>query len=141
MIDGLLASHPEQIYGLKDSGGDAEHTAMLIRRYPGLRIFTGSAPLLSRALADGATGGIFALANAFPGEMRAVIAAHATADGETAQRRAADLSAALKKHGAIPSLKALLPRIAGLPATSARAPLVNLTEGQAAALIERVGVV
>lgn len=139
VIDGLIASHPGQIYGLKDSGGDAEHTAMLIQRYPGLRIFTGSAPLLARALADGAAGGIFALANAFPHELRTVLDAHAAGEGaEAAQARVAALSAALRPYSAPAALKALLLRIAGLPATSARAPLVNLTAKEAEGLWQQV---
>ncbi|HNP74486.1 MAG TPA: dihydrodipicolinate synthase family protein [Kouleothrix sp.] len=136
VIDGLLASHPAAIYGLKDSGGDPEHTAMLIARYPQLKIFTGGAPLLARALADGAAGGIFALANVFPRELRAVLSAHAAGDNTaTAQRKATALSDLLKKHGAIPSLKALVSPIADLPATSPRAPLVSLAEADAATLL------
>lgn len=136
VIDGLIESHPGAVYGLKDSGGDGAHTALLIARYPGLQIFTGGAPLLARALADGAAGGIFALANAFPREMRAVIDAHsAGTDTTAAQRRVAALSDTLKQHGAVPSLKALLPALADLPPTWARVPLATLDEQQSIALL------
>jgi 4-hydroxy-tetrahydrodipicolinate synthase len=139
VLDGLLESHPERIYGVKDSGNDAEHTTMLIKRYPRLRIFTGGAGLLARALEDGAAGGIFALTNAFPREMRAIIDAHAAGQpAEAAQRRAAAVSDTVKKYNHIASLKALTPRIADLPPTSVRVPLANLTDAEADALLAQV---
>ena len=139
VIAGLLESHPDAIYGLKDSGGDGDHTAMLLERFPQLKIFTGGAPLLGRALADGAAGGIFALANAFPREMRAIIDAHQSGgDVAGAQRRVAALSDTLKQHGAIPSLKAALPHLADLPPSSPRAPLMPLADAAAEALVAQM---
>jgi 4-hydroxy-tetrahydrodipicolinate synthase len=132
LIDGLLDSHPGAVMGLKDSGGDAAHTAMLTARYPQLRIYTGGAPLLARALRDGAAGGIFALANAFAPELRAIIAAHdAGADSDVPQRAVVAINEALKPLGAVPALKALVPVIAGLPATTPRPPLLPLPDGAA----------
>lgn len=139
VLAGLLESHPGAVYGVKDSGGDAEHTAMLIKRFPQLKIFTGGAPLLARALADGAAGGIFALSNAFPREMRALIDAHeAGGDVAAAQRRVAALSDTLKKHGNIPSLKVAVPALADLPPTAPRAPLLPLAEADAGALLAQM---
>ncbi|MBC8077706.1 MAG: dihydrodipicolinate synthase family protein, partial [Chloroflexales bacterium] len=42
VIEGLLHSHPKQFFGIKDSSGDAPHTANLIARYPQLQIYSGS---------------------------------------------------------------------------------------------------
>lgn len=136
VLEALLASHPTAIYGVKDSGGDGEHTAMLIARFPQLNIFTGGAPLLGRALADGAAGGIFALTNAFPRELRAILDAH-QAGGQVAaaQRHVTALADTLKQHGAVPSLKAVVPTLADLPPTAPRAPLVPLDAGAAEALL------
>lgn len=136
VIEALLASHPTAIYGVKDSGGDGEHTAMLIARFPQLNIFTGGAPLLARALADGAAGGIFALTNAFPRELRAILDAH-QAGGQVAaaQRHVTALADTLKQHGAVPSLKAVVPALADLPPTVPRAPLVPLDAGAAESLL------
>lgn len=139
VIDGLLESHPGAVLGLKDSGGDPEHTAMLCARYPQLKIYTGGAPLLARALADGAAGGIFALSNAFPREMRAIIDAFvAGRPADDAQRRAAAITEAIKPYGAIPALKGLLPALADLPATSPRAPQVQIAPADAEALLARI---
>jgi 4-hydroxy-tetrahydrodipicolinate synthase len=123
------------VYGLKDSGGDLAYLSMLRQRFPELRVYVGSAALLAQALREGATGGIFALSNVFPREMRAVMTAHLNGgDVETAQQRVTALSAALKPYGNPPALKALLARMADFPQTSSRFPLVDLTDEQADAL-------
>jgi 4-hydroxy-tetrahydrodipicolinate synthase len=135
VIEGLYQSHPHMVYGLKDSGGDLAYLSMLRQRFPELRVYVGSAALLAQALREGATGGIFALSNVFPREMRAVMTAHLNGgDVETAQQRVTALSAALKPYGNPPALKALLARMADFPRTSSRFPLVDLTDEQADAL-------
>jgi 4-hydroxy-tetrahydrodipicolinate synthase len=136
VIDGLMQSHPEAIYGLKDSGGDPEYTALLVKRYPGMQVFTGGAPLFTRALADGAAGGIFALANAFPRELRAVLDGGEAA--VIAQARLTALTNTFKNYGAVSALKALLPRLADLPASSCRAPLENMTAQAADELAQQI---
>ncbi|HWQ13025.1 MAG TPA: dihydrodipicolinate synthase family protein [Roseiflexaceae bacterium] len=139
VIDGLLESHPGALLGLKDSGGDPAHTAMLCARYPQLKIYTGGPPLTSRALADGAAGGIYALTNIFPRELRALLDAHAAGQStEEPQRRVSALSEALRPYGNVPAVKALLPHVAGLPATAPRAPQLPLSSAEAEALLERV---
>jgi len=91
------------------------------------------------ALADGAAGGIFALSNAFPREMRAIIDAFvAGRPADDAQRRAAAITEAIKPYGAIPALKGLLPALADLPATSPRAPQVQIAPADAEALLARI---
>ena len=125
VIDGLMESHPQALYGLKDSGGDGQYTALLVKRYPSMKIYTGGAPLYTRAIADGAAGGIFAIANLFPRELRAIC------DGGngaiTAQNRATAITNIFKDYGAVSAIKALLPDLADLPASACRVPLVNLT--------------
>ncbi|MEN9937825.1 MAG: hypothetical protein RLZZ387_4404 [Chloroflexota bacterium] len=139
VIAGLLESHPDAVLGLKDSGGDAEHTKMLCSRFPQLKIYTGGAPLTARALADGAAGGIYALTNAFPREMRALMDAFEAGSGvEEAQRRVTAASDAIKPYGNVPALKALLPALTGLPATAARAPQMPLSGAEVETLLERV---
>lgn len=139
LIANLLESHPQAICGLKDSGGDPDYSAALIERFPMLQIYTGGAGLLARALTDGAVGGIFALANVFPRQLRAVIDAYSTGgDIHAAQRHVTALNDAIKPAPVIPALKALLADRAGLPRCSARVPLVDLPEAERAALLERV---
>jgi 4-hydroxy-tetrahydrodipicolinate synthase len=135
VIDGLMESHPQMIYGLKDSGGDAEYTTLLIKRYPSMKIFTGGAPLYTRAIADGAAGGIFAIANIFASELRAI--RDATAQAAEAQARAVAVTNIFKNYGAVSAIKALMPRL-DLPASSCRVPLTNMSEAEAEALWNQV---
>ncbi|NOK59282.1 MAG: hypothetical protein GFH27_549283n259 [Chloroflexi bacterium AL-W] len=139
VIDGLLESHPQHIYGIKDSSGDATHTAMLIQRYPQLHIFDGAASVFAQTLQDGAAGGIFALANIFPEAMADIISAHANGiSTDAVQMRVVAIERAFQPYVPIEALKALFPRITDLPSMSVRTPLVNLTEYESAALWERV---
>jgi 4-hydroxy-tetrahydrodipicolinate synthase len=136
VIDGLLASHPEAMYGVKDSGQDDDFTAKLCGHYPHLAIFDGTASLLANCLYDGAAGGIFALANLFPRELRAIIEAFLAGGAGLAEAQARVAAIERLVKPTIPALKALLPRLADLPATSVRAPLVNLTATEADAIWE-----
>jgi 4-hydroxy-tetrahydrodipicolinate synthase len=135
VIDGLMQSHPQMIYGLKDSAGDPEYTALLIKRYPGMHIFTGGAPLYTRAIADGAAGGIFAIANIFATDLRAI--RDNSPDAAAAQARAVQITNIFKNYGAVSAIKALMPRL-DLPASSCRTPLTNMSEAEADALWAQV---
>lgn len=142
VIDQLLESHPHQVIGIKDSSGDPAQTAMLIKRYPGLQIYAGSAAKFAQALSDGAAGGIFALANVFPRAMDAILAAHRSGNANgAAQEHVAAILAAIQPCPTIPALKALLPSVAGLPFTSVRMPLANLTHHEADELQARLRIV
>lgn len=63
LVEGLLAAGEARFVGIKDSGGDLEHTRALCSRYPELRVFTGSDRLLLPSLKSGAAGCITAGAN------------------------------------------------------------------------------
>ncbi len=152
----LLASHGQQLAGLKDSSGDPRHTAELVQRYPGLAIFSGSdsqaAPSLAGAeitpttppgsdsqaapsLAGGVVGVISALANVWPEEVCAVFDAyHRGGDVAAAQARLTALREAVRGWAIPAALKAALPWTSGLPRTSVRTPLSNLSDGETAQL-------
>lgn len=135
IIDGLLASHGAQFYGLKDSSGDWEHSKMLIDSYPQLRIFTGSDRLIARALAGGAAGAITALSSAFPKLARAVFDAfHQSGDVAAAQARLSAVRDLVNPINTPPALKAALTWTSDLPETALRLPLLPLSNEEAAAL-------
>ncbi|WP_255604521.1 dihydrodipicolinate synthase family protein [Oscillochloris sp. ZM17-4] len=135
IIDGLLESHPGLFFGMKDSSGDWANSAMLIARYPQLKIFTGSDRLVSSALAGGAAGAITALASAFPHMVRAVYDAHhAGGDVAGAQDRLTRLRGKVDPANTPAALKAALAWTSSLPETSVRLPLVALADDAAAAL-------
>jgi 4-hydroxy-tetrahydrodipicolinate synthase len=135
VIEGLLESHAKQFFGIKDSSGDAVHTQGLIERYPQLRIYSGSDAHVASSLSSGATGVISALANTFPQLVSGVYAAHQDGgDVQAAQERVGATRGLIKAYASPPALKAALPWAAGLPFTSVRAPLANLSEQEAEGL-------
>lgn len=134
VIDNLLETSANQIFGIKDSSGDAAHTAMLVARYPGLAIYGGSDGLVADTLRSGGRGVVSAIANAFPQVVRGVLAAHAAGDAGTAQERLSKLRQVLKGYNAQASLKAAMPWVSDLPATAVRAPLQGLGDDEAVAL-------
>jgi 4-hydroxy-tetrahydrodipicolinate synthase len=105
IIDGLLATHPAYIAGIKDSGVDAAHTAMLTARYPQLAIYTGNAPILAQAIRDGAAGSILAIANIVPTVIRTVTDDPSRTD---AQAQLAAVDGFVRKVGAVATIKAIL---------------------------------
>lgn len=132
IIEGLLQSHPEQFYGMKDSTGNADHTLGLIASYPQLQIYSGSDHLVAQALAAGGAGCISALSSAFPFLVRAVYDAHQSGVGvEAAQARLSAVRRRLDPVNTPPALKAALPWTSGLPETSVRLPLLGLSDADA----------
>lgn len=105
IIDGLLASHPQAILGIKDSAVDAAHTKMLCDRYPQLKIYTGNAPLLGQAITDGAAGSILAIANIVPNALRNLTDNPHDSD---IQQQVAHVDAYVRKVGAVATIKAIL---------------------------------
>ncbi len=135
IIDALIASHPQQIIGLKDSSGNWEHSKQLIDRYPQLKIFTGSDRLIASALAGGAAGAITALSSAFPRLARAVYDAHHTGgDVAAAQARLSALRDQVDPLNTPPALKAALAWTSDLLETSVRLPLLPFANQAAAQL-------
>lgn len=129
VIEGLLERHGSQFYGIKDSSGDQQHTASLVADFPRLHIYSGSDSQLASSLAAGVAGAISALSNVWPDRVRAVLDAHQRGD-DTAETmaRLLDVRNLVRDPNTPPALKAALPFTSGLPRTSVRAPLVNLSE-------------
>lgn len=120
IIDGLLASHPQMIAGIKDSGVDAAHTHMLVTRYPQLQIYTGNAPLLAQAVRDGAAGSILAIANVVPAAVRRLTD---TPSDTRTQAYLAAVDGYVRVVGAVPTIKAIL-NGTGIPVGAPRLPVL-----------------
>ncbi len=143
VIAGLQESHAHMLYGIKDSSGDVAHTAELVRRFPQVRIFSGSDSQAANSLAVGVAGTISALANVWPDYIRAVYDAHQS-NGDVAMAQARlTMARTLITNPAPSPLKAALPWRSNLPRTSSRLPLTNLSEPETMALqaaLEAAGV-
>ena len=76
-IAALVARHPGQVVGFKDSSGDLEHALGLARAFPALSILVGAEPHVAPTMLAGGAGSINGLANIAPGLMRRIVAAPA----------------------------------------------------------------
>ena len=95
----LLSRHPDQIAGVKDSGGDLAHALALVQAFPGLAVLVGSEPHVAPVMLTGGAGSINGLGNIAPGLMRRVIAAPAQVSAEDTQLMTALLALLSVKPG------------------------------------------
>jgi 4-hydroxy-tetrahydrodipicolinate synthase len=124
----LAARYGEMLAGAKDSGGDVEHAVGWMRAFPQLTILNGSDATAARAYEAGGRGTITLLANVFPEELEGIRV------GDDVERRQRFLAEARELVGEFPrhaALKHLLHLVSGLPRSSVRPPLEELTQEQA----------
>ncbi len=135
LLDLLLASHGELIYGLKDSTGDPAQLAHFRRAYPRLAYFAGSDHRVAEACAAGGAGSITAGANVFPDLAAAVQQAVWTnGDAAAAQGHLSAARSLIESYPLQPATKADLTDVAGLPETAVRPPQTELSPAQRASL-------
>ncbi len=122
LIDRLAGAYPDILAGVKDSGGDWDYTAALLRRFPDLETYVGSEPHLPRAVANGATGTISGLANVVPALVGRLLAAD-----QGALPAIHALLAAVAAHPLVPAIKALVAAVHDDPGwLHTRLPLLAL---------------
>ncbi len=139
LLDGLMQTHAECILGLKDSTGHANSLTQFVRRYPTLQVFVGSDRLVGFAYQIGAAGSITACANLVPSAIQRIrYQAERGEDFQEEQEQLNTLIELLHEYGPLQaSIKVLLTRLAHVPLTFVRPPLVNLTPHQRAELLEK----
>lgn len=141
LIARLADAYPRHIAGVKDSGGDWDHTRVLLDRFPGLAIFPGSERFLLDALRNGGAGCITASGNVNPAGIRAVYEgwSRGAENVDEKQRRITDLRDVLEQFKMIPALKAISAGHYGNPAwTIVRPPLTPLSDSERASLEEQL---
>jgi 4-hydroxy-2-oxoglutarate aldolase len=130
-------SRHRNIIGLKDSGGDLQKMALVLRdAEPGFQVLAGSAGFLLPALVLGAVGGIAALANlaARPlDRMAQCLRSGALDEARAIQQRLVETNLAVTARFGVAGLKAAL-ALCGRPAGVVRPPLLPLDEEEHAAL-------
>lgn len=82
----LLAKHPQQIAGLKDSSANVESSKAFAQTFPSLGILVGCEPDVAPTLLVGGAGSICGLANVAPELMRRIIDAPASLSAADTQR-------------------------------------------------------
>ncbi|KAA3662845.1 MAG: dihydrodipicolinate synthase family protein [Calditrichaeota bacterium] len=111
LIARFIEKYPNQIVGIKDSGGDWQHMQMLKQRFPEFQIFAGSETFLSQIMGIGGAGCISASAN-----LSCFIAAklYSTIDPDERQHLQDKLNAMrslIENYPMIPVLKHVISRL------------------------------
>ncbi|MGD0191208.1 MAG: dihydrodipicolinate synthase family protein [Rhizomicrobium sp.] len=112
VVDELVARHGRKIRGYKDSSGDWNNTAAILKAHPALEMFVGSESLLMENLGAGGAGCISAGVNIQPAQVRNVIHTWRNDGGAGSSAKANAIRNALEKTGPlIPAVKAALAAI------------------------------
>ena len=74
-IQTLVARHPGQVIGVKDSSGDRAHGLALAQAFPALSILVGAEQYVADVMQVGGSGSINGLGNISPGLMSRIVAA------------------------------------------------------------------
>ena len=108
VIRRLDERHPGTIAGIKDSGGDAEFSTELARRFSHLSLFIGSETHLPDLVGQGARGAICGLANVMPRLLRALVDAPTGFDRRAFLPALLAADAILARHPFVSSVKAVI---------------------------------
>jgi 4-hydroxy-tetrahydrodipicolinate synthase len=129
LIERLLEAYPNTVVGLKDSSGDWAHTKMLIDRFPGFRVYSGSEVALRQNLEAGGAGTISAGVNVNARLIRKLADAMGTKEAEALEAKVTGLRKAMQAYPMIPMLKALVAHFRQDPIwAETRPPLSPLAE-------------
>jgi 4-hydroxy-tetrahydrodipicolinate synthase len=78
LVARLATAFPGVMAGIKDSGGNWDHTRALLTRVPQLTVVIGHEPDLPKLMRAGGAGTICGVANVYPGLVRALLASGVT---------------------------------------------------------------
>ncbi|CAB3723584.1 4-hydroxy-tetrahydrodipicolinate synthase [Paraburkholderia graminis C4D1M] len=137
LIDRLLKAYPRIIAGVKDSGGDWDHTQAMLERFQpqGFDVFAGNETFLLATMRGGGAGCITATGNVNPAAIVDLYRDWQAADADARQQALDAIRAVFAKFPMIPALKGAL----GIYSQDegwgvVRPPLVALNDEQRAAL-------
>jgi 4-hydroxy-tetrahydrodipicolinate synthase len=130
----LAADYPRVIAGVKDSGGDFNHTKMLLARVPQLSILVGTESHLPRLMRGGGAGTICGVANTFPEVVAPLLEPGVTASDE---HRIAAFVEVIFRFPFLPAFKAIKAAQTNDAAWRAvRPPLFPLMEAERESLFD-----
>lgn len=122
-IEVLLGRFPGRILGIKDAGGDVEHLAGLVARYPQLSIYAGRDAMMLAGLQAGAAGAFSNMANVVPSGIVDLL--EACRQGEDVTERdllVTQMQEVLAGYGFVSAIKGLIPLLADPGMTYPRPP-------------------
>jgi 4-hydroxy-tetrahydrodipicolinate synthase len=136
LIERLVAEYPDTVVGIKDSSGDWDNMAAMLKQFPGFAMFPGNETLLLKGMRQGGAGCISATANINPGAIAELAANWQSPDAGAMQDRMNDLRQMMQKFPMIPALKAVVAHYSGdAEWEHVRPPLVELTAEQKAEML------
>lgn len=139
LIERLMARYPGTIAGIKDSSGDWQHTAHLLREFQptGLDVFAGNETFLLETLRAGGAGCITATGNVNPAAIAALYQHWQEPGADARQQQLNAVRAAFQAHPIIPAMKAVIAWHSGDRDWAAvRSPLVELAPEALRALLQ-----
>lgn len=142
LLSRLKDAFPGQFAGMKDSSHDPDLARSLGERFgPDFAVLTGTDSYLQLAMQNKAAGCITAAANLISPGLRAVWdLMRQGSDPSQAQARVNEQRRVLEKYPPFPPLvKALLPRLHGLPRWGVRPPLESISAAQEEQALEEFG--
>ena len=140
LVEQLVKTYPSTIAGLKDSGGDWQHTALLLKEFPELSIFPGSETFLLAGLRHGGAGCITATGNVNPAGIRRVFEQWQSKDADKLQAQITRIRQIIQSYAMIPALKSIVASNCQDPDwLRVRPPLVQLDEALQNKLLAELG--
>jgi len=137
LIERLLKAYPKAIAGVKDSSGDWNNTAAMLKAFPGWGVFSGNELVLLKNMQGGGVGCISATANVNPGPIHQLFANWKSPQAQAMQDTVNNIREFVQTFPVIPALKTIVAHYGKDPAwTPVRPPLVELTAEQQKNLIQ-----
>jgi 4-hydroxy-tetrahydrodipicolinate synthase len=135
-IKTLAARYPKQIFAVKDSAGNLEHSLELVKTFPQLKIFVGAEEHIAPTMTIGGAGSVCGLANLAPRLMSRVIKSP-TNVSEQDKATIGKLLSLIGSHSFVGVFKTILAE-QKQDATwlRVRAPMTPLTEQDAQKVVE-----
>ncbi len=137
LIERLLKAYPRAVAGIKDSSGDWNNTAALLREFQpgGFDVFAGTETVLLPTLRGGGAGCITATGNVNPAPIVHLYEHWRDADADDRQKALNETRAVFQAMPMIAAMKATIARQTGDNGWAAvRPPLVEIEPAQRAAL-------
>ncbi len=139
LIAMLLKNYAGTVVGLKDSSGDWNNTAAMLREFPEFDVFPGSELFLLQGLRAGGQGCITATGNANPAGIRKVFENWQTSEADALQDRINQVRKTIQTYPMVPALKRLMAHFhddAGW--ATVRPPLIKLSDEKWQGLLEDI---
>jgi 4-hydroxy-tetrahydrodipicolinate synthase len=141
LVERLRKAYPQQVAGMKDSGGDWKNTQAFLDAFAkdGFDVFPGAETFLLQGMRHGAVGCISATANVNPAAIAGLHATWRAGDADAQQARLDQIRGIFAKFPMIPALKAAVAHWSGTPEwATVRPPLVALTREQSTTLVTQL---